>query len=75
MSEAKNMIYFKRFKEPDAEPKEVTYDEALKTLLGSYLDNEDVRGLLDYPNTIKCMFSILYVVENNADDIKAILSL
>lgn len=62
------MLYYKIFKEANAKPEEVTYDEALKTLLGSYLDNEDVRGLLDYPNTINCMFSILYVVEDDVGD-------
>lgn len=56
------MKYLKQFKEPDAEWKEVTYEEALDTLLTSYKDNDITRYMLSVENEIPCMFSYIKVV-------------
>ena len=44
---------------------EITRDQALDRLLGSYQDNEVTREMLNYPQTIPLMFSYLEVVEDN----------
>lgn len=59
--------YLKRYKEPSKlfgnDWKEVTYDEALNTLLGTYRDNNITRELLTQENVIPCMLSEIMVVE------------
>ena len=57
------MKYFKTFKDnPDVE-NEVTYWEALDTLLTSYKDNDITRYMLTVENNIPCMFSYIRVSE------------
>ena len=58
------MKYLKLFKMED-EWKEVDYNTALRTLLGSYKDTEDVRNMLNEEGYIKCMFSFIRVVEES----------
>lgn len=50
------MVYRKRFKGED-EWIEITKENALHVILGSYKDNEEVRGFLEEEGTIPCMFS------------------
>ena len=50
------MVYRKRFKGED-EWREITKENALHVILGSYKDNEEVRGFLEEEGTIPCMFS------------------
>ena len=54
--------YRKQFKGTDEEI-DITYEEALHTVLGSYKDNEEVRAMLTVSNEINCMFSIIHVIE------------
>ena len=41
----------------------VTYDEALRTLLGTYKDNDITREMLTVVGEIPCMFSVIEVSE------------
>ncbi len=59
------MIYRKCFKGSD-EWKEISYDDALHTLLGSYKDNDEVRSLLNGNNMIPCAFSFIEAIDDNA---------
>ena len=54
--------YRKQFK-GTGEVIDITYEEALHTVLGSYKDNEEVRAMLTVNNVINCMFSIIHVIE------------
>lgn len=59
---APKMKYLKRFKTDDRWI-EITYEEALYYVLGSYRDCEEVRKLLETDNTlIPLMFSQIKVV-------------
>lgn len=48
--------YFKKMHD-ESERKEITYEEALHTMLGTWNDNDMTRDMLSIPNTIQCMFS------------------
>jgi hypothetical protein len=63
------MRYMKKFK---AEENwfEVGHDVALKTVLGSYKDNLEVRGMLSVPNFIPCMFSYIRVFDDDGNTAK-----
>lgn len=50
------MIYRKRFKGED-DWKEITKDEALDTILGTYSDGDAVRAMLERECIIPCMYS------------------
>ena len=54
--------YLKRYKTPDADWEEISKEDALRTLLGSYLDNDITRELLESENAIPCMFSDILVI-------------
>lgn len=56
------MIYKKRFANEDTW-NEVTYDEALYTVLGTYKDNAETRSMLTIGNYIPCRFSDIRVFE------------
>lgn len=56
------MVYKKRFYDSE-NWEEVTYEEALKTVLGTYKDNEEVRSMLTIGNHIPCMCSEIRVYE------------
>lgn len=58
------MRYYKTYHGEDQE-NEITYDEALQTLLGTYNDNDITRDMLKEPNAIPCMCSTITVI--NAD--------
>ena len=40
---------------------DVSYDDALRTLLGTYLDNDLTREMLTVVGEIPCMFSVIEV--------------
>ena len=54
------LVYFKQFKGSD-EREEVSYEEALDTLLTTYKDNDMTRDWLSVVNTIPCMASTITV--------------
>lgn len=54
------MKYRKRNRET-GEWSDITYDEALSILLGTWKDNEMTRSMLTIPNNIQCMFSDIFV--------------
>lgn len=56
--------YFKRYHGEEAR-KEITYDEALNTLLTTWKDNEMTRDMLSIPNNIQCRFSTVYVEDHS----------
>lgn len=58
------MKYVKQYKDGSA-PFEITYEEALNTVLGSYKDNDEVRSMLTITNRIPCMFSEIIVYEGD----------
>ena len=57
--------YYKRMAD-DTNRKEITYEEALNTLLTTYRDNDMTRDMLTIPNEIPCRFSFVYV-ENDPE--------
>ena len=54
------MKYFKTWKEADAVRKEVTKDEARKSIEGSY-KAEAVEDILNTPNIYPCLFAIIEI--------------
>ena len=52
--------YYKRFKDGEAEH-EITRDEALKILLGTYRDNDMTRDMLTVQNYIETRWSFIRV--------------
>ena len=63
--------YFKKYPS-ESERHEINYDEALKTLLGTFRDNDMTKDMLTIPNNIKCHFSDVYV-EDHSGKIKLVL--
>lgn len=55
--------YFKRYHTDDGR-KEITYEQALDTLLTTYRDNDMTRDMLTIPNNIICRFSTVYVEDH-----------
>ena len=56
--------YYKQNVDSD-EKREITYEEALNTLLTTYRDNDMTRDMLTLANEIPCRFSTVYVKEIN----------
>lgn len=54
--------FLKRYYTED-QPHEVTYEEALDTVLASYRDNREVRSWLDTESKIECAYSEIIVHE------------
>lgn len=54
--------YYKRY-HTGGERLEISYEQALNTLLNSYKDNDMTRDMLTIPNNIMCQFSWVYVEE------------
>jgi len=54
--------YYKRMKD-SKEEHEITYDEALQTLLGSWLDTDMTGDMLTIQNYIICSYSCIRVVD------------
>ena len=54
------MRYFKTWKKADAVRKEVTKDEARKSIEGSY-KAEVVEDILNTPNIYPCLFAIIEI--------------
>ena len=52
--------YYKKYKDSHEE-KEITYDEALKTLLGTWRDTDLTRDMLTIQNWIECQYSWIRV--------------
>lgn len=59
-----SMKYFKKSKGVNTPRVEVTYEEALRTVLGSFRDNDMTRDMLTIPNNIFCAFSYIYVEDD-----------
>ena len=59
--ELTNIKYRKQYK-GENEWIDITYEDALRTVLGSYVDNEEVRAMLTYSNQIPCMASFIQVI-------------
>ena len=57
--------YYKRYKD-SKEEFEITYDEALNTMLGTWKDSDLTRDMLTIQNYIECMFS--YIRVDNPDE-------
>lgn len=57
--------YFKRYHDRE-ERTEISYDEALSTLLTTYRDNDMTRDMLTVPNNISCRFSNIYVEDHSS---------
>ena len=57
----------KYYRTIDGNRQEITYDEALNILLGTWKDNDMTRDMLTIPNRIQCMFSCVDV-EDYQDD-------
>ena len=63
-----NLRYFKKYIDSD-EKKEITYEEALKTLLTTYKDNDITRDMLTELDEIPCRLSTVFVEkESNTND-------
>ena len=58
------MKYAKQYKDGSA-LFEITYEEALNTLLGSYNDNDEMRSMLTITNRIPCAFCEIIVYEGD----------
>lgn len=58
--------YFKTYYEGDQKT-EITYDEALNIMIGTWKDNDMTRDMLTIPNRIQCRFSRIDV-EDHKDD-------
>ena len=58
------MIYRKRYK-GNINWKEVSYDEALFTVLGTYNDTPEVRSMLTIGNYIPCQYSEIRVLTDD----------
>jgi len=52
--------YFKKMK-PDGKRIEVSYDEALSSLRGTFRYNDMTRDMLTIPNNIDCRYAWIYV--------------
>ena len=48
-----------------SERDELSYEEALRVVLGSYKDNDEVRSWLEKVGRIECAFSDVVVEEEN----------
>ena len=62
----KELRFYKQFHGELARP-EISYEEALGTLLTTYKDNDMTRDLLTVPNNIQCRFSTIYVEEYDTE--------
>lgn len=58
----KEFKYYKRYHDKEGR-NEITYLEALDTLLTTYRDNDMTRDMLTIANNIVCRFSTVYVEE------------
>ena len=56
--------YFKRYHGEEGRH-EITYEEALETLLTTWRDNQMTRDMLTTPNNIQCRFSTVYVEDHS----------
>lgn len=52
--------YYKRMKDEDTE-QEITHEEALHTLLGTWRDSDLTRDMLTIQNYIECVYSFIRV--------------
>ena len=66
------MKYFSEFRDSD-EKKEISKEEALHKILGTFRDCDEVRDWLTIPNCIVCVFSTIYVVNDDECDFNLLL--
>ena len=64
------MKYMKRFKSQEEDWQEVSYEEALRTILGTYRDCLDVRSMMSIANFIPCVYSEIRVYDDNGKTAK-----
>lgn len=57
-----NLVFEKQYRGEDTR-KEITYMEALKTLLGTYRDSDLTQDFLKVQNRIPCAFSTIFVTK------------
>ena len=55
--------YYKYYNGEPEEKIEITYEEALHTILGTYRDNDMTRDMLTVVNRIRCQYSTVTVEE------------
>ena len=66
--------YYKRMKDEDKR-EEISHDEALNVLLGSFRHNDMTRDMLTIPNRIICQFSEIEVVDDRGNnDIRVLMA-
>lgn len=66
--------YYKRMKDEDKR-EEISHDEALNVLFGSFRDNDMTRDMLTIPNRIICQFSEIEVVDDRGNnDIRVLMA-
>ena len=58
------MRYF-RVSKDHSFSEEITYDDALWVLLGTYGDNDTTRDMLTIPNRIPCKYSVIDVISDD----------
>lgn len=61
------MLKYFRQDKLDHSRNEITYEEALHIMLGTWKDNDMTRDMLTIPNTIQCRFSIIEVEDHKGD--------
>ena len=67
------MKYFKQTKGVNTTKVEISHDEALNVLLGSFRDNDMTRDMLTIPNRIECRYSTVYVEQPTEYGINIVL--
>lgn len=60
------MKYYKRTNGVNTLKVEITHEEALRTLLSTYRDNDMTRDMLTIPNNILCRYSTVYVEDDSS---------
>ena len=68
------MLHFFKTIKPDGRRVEVSYDEALRSLLGTYRDNDMTRDMLTIPNRIDCRYSVISVVDGEGVSSRGIMA-
>lgn len=68
-----NLKYFKKMK-PDGWLREVSYKEALNSVLSTFRDNDMSRDMLTIPNRIECRFAWIYVEDHSTNPPKVLMA-
>lgn len=68
-----DMVYERKMVDSD-EWERIPYDEALKTVLGTFRDNDMTRDMLTIPNMIQCQYSTIQVKEPVKGNFKVLMA-